>query len=214
MADPITEARIRARRYWYRDGLTEIPLGIVQLLLGGSDLILALANRTSSWFVPVNLLYTVSMIVLAVFASRIMAALRERLTYPRSGYVDYGESVRKLRIGVGMVLVTLVAAAVVLASRYAGRVGLDPSRLTQWAPAVCGLTTGAVGVYVTVRYGLPRFLVVGVLATILGVVVCVEYPPMLATAIWLSAVGCAWLCSGGVALWNYLRTTAPAADAT
>jgi uncharacterized membrane protein HdeD (DUF308 family) len=201
---------MRAQRYWYRDGLTEIPLGIVQLLLSGSDLIEALGNRTSSWYVPVILIYAVLFIGLAAFASRIMAAVRERITYPRSGYVH--ESGRKRRIVVGMVLALLVTVTGVLALRYAGRAGLDPARWVQWTPAVCGLTTGAVGVYVTVRYGLPRFLVVGVLAIILGVVVPIEYPPRLAMAIWLAGVGCAWMCSGGVTLWNYLRTVPPSAD--
>jgi uncharacterized membrane protein HdeD (DUF308 family) len=210
MPDAIFEARMRAQRYWYRDGLTEIPLGIVQLLLSGSDLIEALGNRTSSWYVPVILIYAVLFIGLAAFASRIMAAVRERITYPRSGYVH--ESGRKRRIVVGMVLALLVTVTGVLALRYAGRAGLDPARWVQWTPAVCGLTTGAVGVYVTVRYGLPRFLVVGVLAIILGVVVPIEYPPRLAMAIWLAGVGCAWMCSGGVTLWNYLRTVPPSAD--
>jgi hypothetical protein len=89
---------------------------------------------------------------------------------------------------------------------------LDPARLVQWTPAVLGLMTAAGGVYVTVRYGLPRFLVVGVLAILLGVVVSIEYPYRLAMAIWLAVVGCAWLCSGGVTLWNYLRTVPPSAD--
>jgi hypothetical protein len=87
MADPLLEARIRAHRYWYRDGLSEIPLGIVQLLMSGSGFIGTLGNRTSSWFVPVYLIYTVLFVALAVFASRIMAAVRERITYPRSGYM-------------------------------------------------------------------------------------------------------------------------------
>jgi uncharacterized membrane protein HdeD (DUF308 family) len=209
---PLFEARVRAQRHWYRDGLAEIPLGIVQLLMGGANLIAALGNRTSPWFVPVNLTYAVLFVVLAVFAPRIMAAVRERITYPRSGYVDYGESVRKRRIWVGMVLAFLASVIGVPALRYAARAGWDPAHWLQWSPAVLGLTTGAVGVYVTMRYGLPRFLVVGVLAIILGVVVSIEYPPRLAMAIWLAGVGCAWLCSGGLTLRNYLRTAPSFAD--
>ena len=76
---------------------------------------------------------------------------------------------------------------------------------------MAGLTTGAVGVYVTVRYGLARFLVLGLLAVVLGIVVSIEYPLRLAMAIWLAGMGCAWLCSGGLTLWNYLRTATPSA---
>jgi hypothetical protein len=212
MREPLIEARVRAQRYWYRDGLAEIPLGIVQLLLSGSDLIEALGNRTSSWYMPVNLIYTVLIVAIAVFALRIMAAVRERITYPRSGYVH--ESGRKRRIVVGMALAILATVTGVLALRYAGHAGWDTDRWVQWMPAGLGLTTGAVGVYVTVRYGLLRFLVVGVLAIILGVVVSMGYPPRLGTAIWLAGIGCAWLCSGGFTLWNYVRTAPPSADET
>lgn len=182
--------------------------------MSGSNLIAALGDRTSSWFEPVTLIYAVLFAVLAVLASRIMAAVRERITYPRSGYVDYGESVRKRRIWIGMVLAVLATVIGVLALRYAGRAGWAPARWLQWTPAVAGLTTGAVGVYVTVRYGLPRFLVVGALAIILGVMVSSEYPPKLALAIWLAGIGCAWLCSGGLTLWNYLRSAPLSADET
>jgi hypothetical protein len=197
---------MRAQRYWYRDGLAEIPLGVLQLLLSGSNLIEALGDRASSWYVPVNLTYTVLLFGLAMFASRIMAAVRERITYPRSGYV--GRERRTLAV---MVVALLVGVTCLLALRYAARTGLHPARLIRWTPAVLGLMTGVGGVYVAVRYGLPRFLVVGVLAIILGVVVSIGYPYRLAMAIWLAVVGCAWLCSGGVTLWNYLRTVPPSA---
>jgi hypothetical protein len=217
MADPLLETRIRAQRYWYRDGLSEIPLGIVQLLMSGSNFIAALGNRTSTWYVPVILIYTALFVALAVSASRIMAAVRERITYPRSGYVRprlTGWKCQVVSMGLALLMLATVTGALV-ALRYAGRAGgWDPDRWVQWLPAVCGLTTGAVGAYVTVRYGLQRFLLVGVLAIILGVGVSIEYPPRLATAIWLAGVGCAWLCSGGVTLWSYLRTAPPAADET
>jgi hypothetical protein len=144
MPDAIFEARMRAQRYWYRDGLVEIPLGVLQLLLSGSNLIEALGNRTSSWYGPVILIYTVLFFGLAVSASRIMTAVRQRITYPRSGYVH--ESGRKRRTVAGMVLALLAALTVVLILRYASRAGLDPARLVQWTPAVWGLLTGGRGV--------------------------------------------------------------------
>jgi hypothetical protein len=135
-----------------RDGLSEIPLGIVQLLMTGSGFIDALSNRTSSWFVPVYLIYTALFVALAVFASRIMAAVRERITYPRNGYMRPRLSGWKRHV---LILAAVTGALVAL--RYAGRAGgWDPDGWAQWLPAVGGLTTGAVGVYVTLRYGLPR----------------------------------------------------------
>ena len=213
MPNPLFEARIRAQRFWYRDGLSEIAVAIILLLQVGWLLVGAPGNSRSSWYVPATLIYMLLLVAFAVCAPRIMAAMRERITYLRGGYVH--ESGRKRRVVVGMVLALLAIVSSALALRYAGRAGgWDPARGVQWVPAVGGLTVGAVCVYVSVRQGLPRFLVVGVLSIILGAAVCIKYPMPLATSIWLAGVGCALLCSGGVALWNYLRTAPPAADET
>ena len=212
MPDPLLEARLRAQRYWYRDGLSEMVVGFVSLLQGGWILFNHLVNSKSSWYVPGAL---ICLLLIAAFpVARIKAALRERFTYPRTGYVEDDESVRKRRIRVGMALGILVAVAGTLALRYAGARGWDPDRWIQWLPAVAGLTVGAVSVYVWVRQGLPRYLVVGLFSTILGIAVSNEYPLKLAMAIWLAGNGCAWLCSGGVALWNFVRSTSPSAAET
>jgi uncharacterized membrane protein HdeD (DUF308 family) len=212
MPDPLLEVRLRAQRYWYRDGLSEMVVGIVSLLQGGWILFNHLVNSKSFWYWPGALICLLLIAVIPV--ARITAAIRERFTYPRSGYVDDGESVRKRRIRVGMALGILVIVVGSLALRYAGLRAWDPDRWIQWLPAVGGLTLGAVSVYVWVRQGLPRFLVLGVLSIVLGVAVSNEYPLKLAMAIWLAGNGCAWLCSGGLTLWNYVRTTPPSADAT
>jgi hypothetical protein len=201
MPSPLSEARIRTQRYWFRDGLEEITLGIICWLMGG----LNLARGKALWFVPATL------ILMAFFVPRIKTALRERITYPRSGYADYGASRRRLR-GVLFMAVALASfVPIVLAVRYARCAGWD---LDRWLPAVTGLSVGAMATYVSVRHRLPRFLVVGLLSIILGVAVSVAYPPRLAIAIFSIGVGCAFLCSGGVTLRSYLRTAPASADAT
>jgi hypothetical protein len=212
MSDPLLEARIRAQRFLYRDGLTEIVPGIVFVLQGGWLLFNHLVTSRSSWYLPLALIYVLLLAAFAMSARRITAAIRERITYLRSGYVDYGESVRKRRIRVGTALAVLAIVACVMF--LADQAGWNLDHWIQWLPAVGGLTTGAVCVYVTLRYGLPRFLVLGVLSVILGVAVSIEYPLKLAMAIWLAANGCAWLCSGGLTLWNYVRTEPPSAAET
>jgi hypothetical protein len=184
VTDRLLDRRVRATRHWYRDGLSEIPLGVVLLLLSGSNLIAVLGNRASAWYEPVTLIYAALFVALALCGSRIMAAVRERVTYPRSGYACPPLSGWK-RLAVTMGLALLVAVAVagaLVAQRYQGRAGgWDAERLLQWLPAGGGLSTGVLGVYVTLRYGLPRFLIVGALAVVLGVVTSIEYPPRLAS---------------------------------
>jgi len=215
MSDPISEARVRTQRYWFRDGLEEITLGIIFLLIGGWSL----ARVKTSWFWPATLVYLLLIVAFIVFVPRVKTAMRERITYPRSGYVVQGGWWGKHRHARGMVfaLVGLLATGALV---YAGRAGLaDPARMVQWLPTMCGILLGAVSVYVWVRHGLLRWVVVGVFAVILGIAVSIEYPPSqyplsLAFGIYVIGVGCAFLCSGGVTLRNYLRTPPPSVQET
>jgi hypothetical protein len=207
MPGPRQEARIRAQRYWYRDGLAEIMLGVIVLQQVGGNLIIA------SGYVPGMVIYCLLLFAFVIYARRIMDAVRERITYRRSGYVH--ALARNGRIVVGMVLALLVSSVIFVVLRYVGHAGAaDPAGWVQWCPALVGLVGGAVEVYLSVRYGLRRSLVVGIFSMILGVAVSIEYPLKLALTIWCTGFGCANLCSGGVALLTYLRTTSPAANET
>lgn len=208
------EARIRAQGYWYRDGLDEIFVGIIMLLQNGFTLVMRMANSRSSWYLPVILIYLLLILVFAVRGPRLRAAMNERITYPRGGFMRARLSGWQRSV-VAIVVALILTVAGVLAIRYASRAdGRDLARWFHLMPAVGGLVFGAALIYISVRQGLPRFLVVGVLSILLGVAVCIEYPPRLATAIWLVGLACALLCSGGITLWNYLRTAPLAAEQT
>jgi hypothetical protein len=199
MSDPLFEARVRAQGYWYRDGLAEIMLGIIVLQQIAGTLII------HSRYVPGIVIYFLLLFAFVIYARRIMGAVRERITYRRSGYVR--ELARRRRIVVGMVLVLLATITFVVVLRYVGRAaGADSAVWFQWFPALAGMGVGALELYVSMRYGLRRALVVGMFSLILGVVVSIEYPPDLAPTIWCTGFGCANLCSGGVALLRYLKT--------
>jgi hypothetical protein len=206
MSDPLSEARIRTQRYWFRDGMEEITLGMLFLLMGAWNL----ARARASWFMPATLIYILLCTAFAIVVPRIKTAMRERVTYRRSGYADAGGGWRRRLV---FVLLGLVAGG---AFCYAGRAGfLDPA--IQWMPALAGIVMGATWAYVYVRQGLGRFLLVGVLALILGVAASIEFPPSeyrpsLAFGIYVVGVGCMCLCSGGAALWNYVRTPPASAE--
>ncbi len=212
MTDPLVEARMRAKLYWYRDGLSEIWLGIIFLFLGGSDLLRYFGDHLSSWYLPVTLMYTGLFLTLVLFVPRIKAAVLERVAYPRRGYVR--ELGRKRRVVAMMICALAFMVASVVLLRYARQADWDVDRWIRWLPALGGLAIGAIGVYMAVRYGVRRLLVVGGITFVLGVVASIEYSHTLAVGIWLVGSGCAWLGSGGMTLWNYLRTVPPTADAT
>jgi hypothetical protein len=181
-----------------------------QLLQNGLTLVMHFGNPKSSWYWPLILIYLVVFLVLAARAPRIMAAMRERITYPRSGYAEPGESVRKLSRAI--VASTILAIfGLLLAIRYAH---WDPDGWIEGMPVVGGLFFGVLGMYVAVRHGVLRYLLVGLFSIVLGLAINIEYPTWFGAEIWIVGVGCALLCAGGVTVWNFVRTTPPSAPAT
>jgi|SRR5271166_2414728 len=213
MQDPIVEARGRIERYSQLDGLMEIDAGIGQLLIGGWLILTTSSNSSAMWYKPIALIYALVFCAFALFQQRVVRAIRERITYPRIGYVSPGETGRKRGIVIAAICALLPFVAGVLAFRFAGRpTGWDLLHWLQWAPAVFGLTFGTASIFFGVRLRLPRFLLIGILAISLGVAVSFAYPLRLGTAIYFAGVGSALLLSGGMTLWTYLHTTLPPAE--
>jgi drug/metabolite transporter (DMT)-like permease len=194
MNDPILAARKRAQSYWYRDGLAEIDLGVFCLLQA------AIIPFQGSWIAAL-----VYLVVLVGFV-RIMRMARERITYPRSGYMAPSESMRKARAWAVAVII-LVSIAYAVACWYRDVIGWDPHRWGHSLTAVAGLVTFAISAYLNMRHRMLRYLLVGFFSLILGVVVTFECSEKLGLLIWDAGVGCAWLCAGGFALRNFLQHT-------
>jgi hypothetical protein len=198
MSDAIFKARMRAQRSLYRDGLSEIMLGIIFLQMIGGDLII------HSHYVPGIVVYFLLLFAFVIYARRIMDAVRARITYRRGGYV---QAFTRGRILFGVVFLALFTGALVLVFNDAGRAGAaHPAAWLQWAAAFGGLGFGVVYIYLSMRFGLRRYLAVGIFSMILGVVVSIEYPWTLGLYLLIAGFGCANLCSGGIALLSYLRT--------
>ncbi len=208
MPDPIVEARIRARSFWYRDGLIDIVIGIASLLQNGFSLVIHFGNHESRWYWPVILTYLLLFFAFSARAPRIMAAVRERIAYPRTGYAEPGESRRTL--GNTIVVLSIIAIfALLLATRYGH---FDTGRWIQEMPVVGGLLYVVVGMYVAIHYGMLRYLLMGLFSIVLAVAINIECPSWLGTEIWLMGVSCAFLFAGGITVWNFVRTTPLSAD--
>jgi hypothetical protein len=207
MHDALSEARMRARRFSFRDGIEEITLGVIIMLsFGGNSII-------HSGYLPGIVIYELVILSLVVYGRRIIDAVRARITYPRSGYVQ--SFIPRSRILASFVLGSLGGLVLVRVVRHVCRVdGANLAEWSQWVPALAGLGFGAAWIYVGMRYGLRRFLVVGVFSMFLGVGASIEFPWILALSIVAVGFGCANLCSGGFALLSYLRTTPPVGNGT
>jgi hypothetical protein len=205
MNPTIEVAPRRATRYWYEDGLVEIGSGLLFLLLAGLFSVegLAPAGSLPPWFSALGLPVIVlgGMIVLGLA----LRALKERLTYPRTGYVAYPPTrpLRKVLAGVIGGVVSMLVVLVLLS---------HPEWLTAM-PAVQGAVVAAVWFLLSYRMGVPRMAIQGLLALVAGVLVSLAgLQTSLGTAAVFGAIGLGSLISGAFVLARYLRTTAPPAE--
>jgi hypothetical protein len=144
----IAAAQRRATGYWFVDGLAEIAGGTATLLVGA---LLYLAVRTG-----VEGLATVAMGVLIVafpVSAWVVRVLKERITYPRTGFVAYAPPSRA-RLFAAAAIAFLVAGLMVPLQVFA-RGGEVSAVVLEFGAAV-----GAVTAFRAWRTGAPRFYVV------------------------------------------------------
>jgi hypothetical protein len=199
-------ARRRARRFPLRDGLEEISMGLILLLQG---LARPVANSGS---IPGIVIYFLALFAFAIYARRIVDAVRARITYPRIGYVRRFKARRWIVVSAILMVVAIAIGVGVLEA--GGAASANPTEWVHWVPALCGLGLGAGEIYLSMHYGFRRFLVVGIFAIILGVVISMHFPWLIGLNILCAGLGCASLCSGGLVLRRYLGTTPSAANET
>lgn len=198
MKDDVDRAMQRTRRYWYEDGLVEIAAGCIFVLIGLMFLVEAVSPPGA---LPPNF-SSIGLIVI-VFggmwaARRLVAAAKERITYPRTGYVQFGQPPAPLRGATA-------AVAIVMGALVAMLLALAPASLVV-LPALQGI---AVGVFILVaghRVALPRFYVLAVVSTLIGVILSLAgTSESLGAAIYYGLMGIALIISGVLTLVSYLR---------
>jgi hypothetical protein len=205
MEPRIVQAPRRTAGYWYADGLVEIGTGLLLALMAG---LFALEGTAPDGSLPASFsAIGLPLILLGGMAalSAAVRAVKQRLTYPRTGYVAYERTrpVRKVLAGVigGLVSLGLV---LLLASRPAWLSAL---------PAVQGGVVGLVWLFLSYRTGAWRLAVVGLLALAAGLAASTAgLSESLGSAAVFGTTGLASLASGALALAHYLRTTSPPAE--
>lgn len=145
--DEITSAQRRAQGYWFVDGLAEIAGGTAMALTGA--LLYAAVRTGAEW------LGTVALAVLIVgfpVTAWVVRVLKERITYPRTGFVAYPPPSRA-RMFVAAAVGFVVAGLLVPIRTVAGGGQVSVVVLS------FGLLVGAVLAVRAWRTGVPRFYV-------------------------------------------------------
>ena len=203
MKDPIEEARQRTARYWHIDGLTELAFAFVCLALGVYFYLQATLPQESTLYKILDVSFVLVLFGAGFFANKVLALLKNRITYPRTGFVSY----RRQKSGKSRWI--FAGAAMLMGALTGGLLAGAPASF-DWMPAVTGLILGIAMLVVGFQVGLARFYLVSAASLLLGFglalaglgnVIGLGYFYLLMAAV-LAA-------SGGLTLWNYLRSTEP-----
>ena len=204
-SDEIKQVEKRVKRYWYSDGIAELASGGMFLLLGLYFGILAYFEEGSL----ISVILQVSMLLVFVggaFGVRwLVNTLKSRLTYPRTGYVEYrgkDSDSRKRRLVIVVSAMVISAASIVL---------IDYIRGMESMVFITGMLVGII--FIALRgksVGLKRFYVLGSLAIGLGIVLAYSgFPQIYTLTLFYGLLGVAILISGGLVLRRYLTENPP-----
>lgn len=196
----LSDVEQRVKRYWYTDGIGELIGGGMFILLG---IYFALQqalgqNSTVGGILQASL---VLVMIGGMFVSRrLINALKTRLTYPRTGYVEYqvDERLTKSRRILAAVLgFTIAALTMVLV------------RLFDFFDSIVAVTGFAVALILIIlrakSSGLTRFYALGGVSLGLGLALSVSgLPNGYSLGLFYGLMGVCLMRSGGLTLRRYL----------
>lgn len=198
MNDDINHTVQRTRQYWFIDGLAELSVGGLFLLLGIYFSIQAILPPGSLTLIIFQLSF-VFILFGMIFTSRyLLNKFKSRITFPRTGYVSYKKASKVQKL-------TSASLAIVIATIPIILYFTTPLSLN-WIPIFTGLLVGAIWLISAVRIGLLRLYLQALLSLIVGVLLSLAnldtYPCL---AIYYGVMGIVLVTSGGIILAKYLR---------
>jgi len=200
MKDNFSEVERRIKRYWYIDGIGELMSGGMLLLLG---LYFSAMQYFGSQSLAGVILQSSLILILiggAFVLRRVVNLLKSRVTYPRTGYVEYhmdDKNVRWKRI-----LTAAIAMGVAMASvAIARRIGAIDSMV-----AVTGVLVSAILLVKQAwSSGVRRFYILSAASLILGLALSMSgLANGYNIGIFYGLMGIAFAISGGLTLRRYL----------
>ncbi len=206
MKDPnLKQIQKRAFQYWYQDGLVEIAFGLLCFLLAAYFYLQETYPKDS----PLDFLIEIGFIVIILGSSflvtRLVLILKNRLTFPRTGYIAFHPKPKKRGWIAGLVGMTIGGLVSVIVLQ-------TPASLN-WMTAITGIIFALVWLYVGLRLGLLRFQLIALSSGIIGVWLSLAHlGDTMGLGIFYGLIGLLMLISGGITLWFYLRSTSPAQE--
>lgn len=201
MENNLSDVEQRVKRYWYTDGIGELIGGGMFVLLGMYFALQEVLGQNSMVGGILQASFAL-LIIGGVFVGRwLINTLKTRLTYPRTGYVEYQIKERGMRwrrilpVILGFVIAALTAVFVRLFQSFDSVV------------AVTGLIVSVILVVVQAKSsGLARFYVLGAASLVLGFGLSLSgLPEGYSLGLFYGLMGVCFFISGGLTLRHYLK---------
>lgn len=203
--DDLQKSKMRSIGYWFVDGFSEIGTGLVITLMGALFLLSVHLPDGSklSWIIS----YGQPVIILAAFllVSRIVKFFKERVTFPRTGFVSYLRPKTNQRIKRGVLAGSAAMAVSIITTLVSGTLDQRFTPLFISALLTIGMAVFAF------NYGIKRFYFVALVTLLIGALLCwLDLPDSFSYSWLFIGIGAIMTLTGLAALVHYLLTTQPA----
>jgi len=201
MYNNFSDVEERVKRYWYIDGIGELLGGGMFLLLGLYFSIQQYFGDQSSVGVILQSGFAIILIGGVAIGRRLINHLKARLTYPRTGYVEYHSAEKN--VSRQRIIAAVIAVAVALFS-------IIITRRIEIIDAMVAVTGVLVAAILLVKQGwfseMPRFYVLSAISLILGMALSFSgLPRGYNLGAFYGLMGTAFGISGGLTLGRYLQ---------
>ena len=191
----------RVKRYWYTDGIGELIGGGMFILLGIYFALQGFLGQNSM----IGGILQVSLILVMIggmaVSRRLINTLKTRLTYPRTGYVEYQVDEQKMKFRrVWVMILAFVISALTMVF----------VRLFQAFDSIVAVTGVGVGLILVIlrakSAGLSRFYMLGAISIVLGLVLSISgLSNGYNLSLFYGLMGLCFMLSGGWTLRRYLE---------
>ena len=194
MSDPITELQKQTFRYYYEDGLVELAVGILFAVIGLNTWLISTAPQGTPLALAAWILLPIFTIGGIFWVQRFVKNLKERLVYPRTGFIDYSTKpnpYRWLVMGTALLLVVVIFVA--------------PYSFLNRESVAGGTIMFIILVSIGAQVDLRRLIVIGALALVLGLgLAFLPGSEHAGLSLTYAGAGLALIATGAVAFRKYL----------
>lgn len=196
MQENLKSSQLRAIQYWFADGLLELSGGVICLLLAIYFAIQQVLPASSGAFALIFL----ALFVAAYGIRRLMMSIRQRSTYPRTGYVELRKGWQDRRLSWVAIVFTALLLGFLLFTILRG------IQTMLWMPVISGIIFLFLFFLTGYRTKLTRFYFVSGFSLLLGLFLSFSgLGDFWGTAVLSLGTGLVLLAFGVVTRVDYLR---------